>query len=459
MAPAVDPARRIKKLRRQHLRVRPSTSHNLWDLTFSPSVFILRGCRMSLLDQLSDEAVWNRFYEYKCSLACPKQFTKELRFFIDEKRYLPICEKIRSGQDFPLPEKAVISKMGSEKRRTVYSYPDDESTVLKLLTYLILRKYDGIFQKSLYSFRPGRTAKDAVKALLGKKLIEKKPDEEKQISSIFEMYAYKADIHDYFNSIPVESLLPILRETLAEDEELFDFLTSLLKEENVRFRGQVIREKKGIMAGTPQSAFYANLFLKGLDEHFAEQGVIYARYSDDIILFAPTEDEVRTHAAFIHSYLEKYDLSINPSKENFYSPGEGFTFLGFSCKENIVDIAPATVKKLKQKMKRKRDALKRWSDRNDVAKEKAAAAFIRIFNRKLLESPQDNELSWSHWFFPVINTTDSLHAIDLYAQDCLRYLISGTHTKARYNVTYEMLKKLGYRSLVNAYYKDEENVE
>ena len=95
--------------------------------------------------------------------------------------------------------------------------------------------------------------------------------------------------------------------------------------------------------------------------------------------------------------------------------------------------------------------------RNGIGGEKAAKAFIRIFNGKLLESPRDNELSWSHWFFPVINTTDSLHVIDQYAQDCLRYLIAGTHTKARFNVRYEDLKALGYCSLVHEYYEGVEN--
>ena len=82
-----------------------------------------------------------------------------------------------------------------------------------------------------------------------------------------------------------------------------------------------------------------------------------------------------------------------------------------------------------------------------------AAAFIRVFNRKLLESPEGSELSWSYWFFSVINTADSLQEIDAYAQDCLRFLVSGKRTKGRYDVRYEDLKKLGYRSLVNAYYK------
>ena len=69
----------------------------------------------------------------------------------------------------------------------------------------------------------------------------------------------------------------------------------------------------------------------------------------------------------------------------------------------------------------------------------------------MLESPEDNELSWSFWFFSMINTDKSLHEIDLYAQDCLRFLISGTRTKARYNIRYDDLKALGYKSLVHHY--------
>ena len=394
---------------------------------------------MSLLDQLYKEQAWESFYSYKCSLACPKQFTRELKRFIDGKRYRPVCDLIGNGEEFPLPSKSVISKLGSEKKLTVYTYPEDENTVIKLLTHLILCKYDPCFDKGLYSFRPGRTAKYAVKNLLKEKKLP-------------EMYAYKVDIHDYFNSIPVEKLLPMLKGILNDDVPLYDFLASLLNESRVMYRGKIISEKKGIMAGTPISSFYANLYLADMDRHFSEAGIPYARYSDDIILFADTEKEIREYSAFIKNFLMQYGLEVNPSKENYYRPGEGFTFLGFICEGGKVDIAPATVKKLKQKMRRKRDALFRWGKRNEVKPEKTAAAFIRIFNRKLLESPRDNELSWSNWFFPVINTVDSLHEIDLYAQDCLRYLISGKHTKARYNVRYEDLKVLGYRSLVNAYY-------
>ncbi len=394
---------------------------------------------MSLLDLLSDTAAWDRFYEYKTSLVCPKPLEKKLRGFIESRGYLPVCEAIREGLPFPLPKKSVISKIYSQKKRIVYTYPERENMVLKLLTHLLLRKYDGLFSPGLYSFRPGRTAKDAVQRLL-------------RTPGISGMYSYKVDISNYFNSIPVPRLIPILRGALQDDPELFTFLRRILEEPLALDNGRPVAEQKGIMAGTPLASFYANLYLCGLDAHFYEAKVPYARYSDDIILFAPTREEAEAHAAYIRSFLEEKGLSVNPKKECFSTPSEGFTFLGFLCRGGAVDIAPASVDKLKGKMRRKTRALARWRDRNGLDGEKAAKAFIRIFNRKLFENPVSSELTWTYWFFPVITTAESLNAIDRYAQDCVRFLISGKRTKARFSVRYEDMKALGLKSLVHAYY-------
>lgn len=395
---------------------------------------------MSLLDQLSDPLVWEKYYEYKCSLACPKDFTRALRHFIDERAYEPLCGAISRGEAFSLPRRALISKQYSQKKRVVYLYPPGENILLKLLTYLLLRTYDRQMAPGLFSFRPGRSAGDALR-MLRRRLGREK------------WYGYKADISDYFNSLPVEKLLPMLQACLGEDEALYAFLRRLLKEPRVWDRGQIIEEEKGIMAGTPLSSFYANLYLKEMDEHFAALGIPYARYSDDIILFGKTEDEVRTQAEWLRAYLAEKGLVINPDKEKYFGPEEPWTFLGFICREGILDISPVSVKKLKAKMRRKTRALARWTARNGLPREKGARAFIRVFNRKLFESPGDHELSWSHWFFPLIGTNDSLKIIDRYAQDCLRYLLSGSRSKGRFQVRYEDLKALGYQSLVHAYYK------
>ncbi len=392
-----------------------------------------------MLDRLREPAVWEAFYAYKTGLACPKQFAKELRAYIDAEGWRPVCEAIERGEPFPLPRRAVISKLSSGKKRVVYTYPRAENTVLKLLTWLLLRQYDGLFSRCLWSFRPGRTAKDAVRALL-------------RTPGLRACWAYKADIHDYFNSVPVERLLPLLRAAVGEDGPLFAFLSRLLTEPLVLSEGKPVTERKGIMAGTPLSAFYANLFLDPLDRHFSERGVPYARYSDDILLFVPTREAAEEQAAFLRGFLAERELTINPAKELFSAPGEGWTFLGFSVRGETVDVAPATVQKLKAKMRRKARAVQRWRQRNGETGERAAAAFIRVFNRKLLDAPEDSELSWSRWFFSVVNTTASLEEIDRYAQDCLRFLVSGKRTKGRFNVRYEELKALGYRSLVHEYY-------
>ena len=44
------------------------------------------------------------------------------------------------------------------------------------------------------------------------------------------MYSYKLDIHDYFNSVNIDLLLPRLREILQGEEEVYDFLEGLLRE-------------------------------------------------------------------------------------------------------------------------------------------------------------------------------------------------------------------------------------
>lgn len=394
---------------------------------------------MSLLDLLSDEKTWNKFYDYKTSLISHSGFEKELHKFIQNKDYLPVCENLQSGRLFPLPVRSVINKNSYKKKRIVYTYPYAENMVLKLLTHLILRKYDYIFCDRLYSFRPARCAKDAIRRFVTDPTIKKS-------------FFYKSDISNYFNSIPVERLVPMIKNVMHDDVPLAVFLTGLLEEKHVIYKGRIIEDEKGIMAGTPVASFYANLYLNELDNWFKDRNIAYARYSDDIIVFSENEELLCEYATQINKILSVSGLKMNPDKEFFGRPDDRWTFLGFSCCDRTIDIAPLTVKKIKAKMRRKSRALKRWQLRNGLDGEHSATAFIRIFNKKLLETPQDSELSWSCWFFPVINTADSLRGIDHYAQECIRFLISGKHTKARFNVRYEDLKQLGYRSLVHEYY-------
>ncbi|MCR5371284.1 MAG: hypothetical protein K6E83_11330 [Clostridium sp.] len=401
---------------------------------------------MGLLEKLGEEKAWERFYRYKSENFADGRFLEGLRDFIDRKAYLPVFRAIQAGEEAPLPARSVINKISTGKRRVVYTYPEPWNMVLKLLTWLLGRRYDHLCADNLWSFRPGRGAKDAVRRLSG-------------TPGICGMYGYKADISDYFNSVDVDLLLPMMENALAGDPDLLRFLSALLKEDRVLDKGAVRTEKKGIMAGTPLASFYANLYLGEMDRHFEEKRVIYARYSDDLILFSPGLEELEEHVLYIKEFLDAHHLMVNRDKEYRFLPGEKWEFLGFSFRDGTIDISEVSRKKLAAKMRRKTRALRRWQMRKGLSGEKAAKAFIRAFNRKLFESAGDHDLTWTRWYYPVINTADSLRVIDHYAQDCIRYLAAGTRTKARFFVRYETLKELGYRSLVHEFFAKDQTVE
>lgn len=402
---------------------------------------------MEILDCLRDQQQWQLFYEYKVSCNnLPEWMLKQLREYIDNRRYLPVADRIDAGLSFSHPKKSAISKMHSEKKRIVYTYPQGENWALKFITYLLLRRYDHLFSPNLYSFRANTGVAFAIRDL-------------SRIRGIGNMYSYKVDIRNYFNSIPIDRLLPMVRDVLSDEPRLYRFIERLLTDPIVLDNGKETEEEKGIMAGTPVSTFLANLYLRDMDAMFFRERIPYARYSDDIIVFAPTESQLENRIQIIRNTLEKSGLSVNPAKECRTAPGEKWVFLGICYQNGIIDVAPASVEKIKAKMRRKTRALRRWAERKNLPGERAAKAFIRVFNKKLFQAESEHDLTWAKWFFPLINTDESLHAIDLYAQSCIRYLATGKHTKAAYNFRYDDMKALGYVSLVNAYWRHRDDLK
>lgn len=397
---------------------------------------------------LQDRTQWQSFLSRKRESGhLSQQEDKALAKFIEEEGYREAVETLLRGESFSPPRRVAISKMHSAKKRIVYIYSEPERNVLKFLTYLLQRKYDHIFCPNLYSFRPGTGVRNAVEDL-------------RRVPGLELMWSYKVDISNYFNSIPISALLPMLEQTLSGDPVICRFLSALLLDPHVDQDGRIIEEAdKGIMAGTPVSTFLANLYLSELDREFARQGKLYARYSDDIITFAPSEAELEENIRMIHEALVHRGLTVNPAKESRTAPGDDWIFLGFRFSRDGVDVAPASVEKLKAKMRRKARALMRWKDRKGASGEHAASAFIRTFNRKLFENPIDHELTWARWYFPMITTTASLHQIDQYCQSCIRYLATGKRTKSAYNFRYGDMKRLGYVSLVSRYYNHRQTPE
>ena len=396
---------------------------------------------MSMVELLKSESVWEEYHDYKVVKGnIPAAEERDLYNFISNQEYLTAVDRIVCGGRISLPERKLIAKSGSSKKRAVYVFPREENFVFKLIAYLLMREYDSIFCDNLYSFRVNNGVRNAVHSIL-------------RVPSIGSKYVYKADISDYFNSVNTEILLPELKEILSDDKPLFSLFQRILSEENCIENSKIIKAQKGVMAGTPFSVFLANVYLSELDYMMKEAGFVYARYSDDIIIFADNYARIIKGSEMIKEFIAGRGLDINPEKETFTAPHDEWSFLGFKYINGKIDVSDVAEKKIKAKIRRRARSIKRWQIRKGASPERALRAFIKAVNRKLYYSADANDLNWSRWYFPLINTDDTLKEIDSYIQYWARFLITGKHTDSNYNVRYGDLKNAGYISLVNSWYK------
>lgn len=391
----------------------------------------------SIMDQLADRAIWMELYERKKAnnlYDCDSEMLAEI---FSNPRFENLCRQIsEESYDFSIPVKRMIPKSNG-KLRTIYQFNRYEMVALKLLSYL-MHSYDHLFSPNLYSFRRGVSVREAIRTLF-------------RLSGLRNMWGYKADIHDYFNSVDVNILLPELRDAL-EDDRLFSLFERILSNPYVREKGVVHEESKGVMAGIPISAFLANFYLKDVDSFFYVQDCIYMRYADDILILADSEDKLLSMRALLLQAIKSRGLEMNPDKERFFEPGEEFEFLGFSVSSERIDISKNTVRKIKGKIRRSSRAIRRWMLTKNAPVKGTIRALIRCYNRRFY-GYEDGELSWSRWYLPTITTTESLHKIDQYFQEWIRYVATGRHSKKNHEiVTYDDMRRCGYIPLVSAYY-------
>ncbi|MBR0137644.1 MAG: group II intron reverse transcriptase domain-containing protein [Erysipelotrichaceae bacterium] len=390
---------------------------------------------MTILKELLKEEVWKDFRDYRNKRnQLGKDELRELDDFIAERRYLEIADKL----EFDYPVKMMISKMGSTRKRTVYSYKEDETWVLKLLTHL-LYKYDGKIADSCYSFRRNKMAKSAIDDILKNRNLD-------------ERYVLKADIHDYFNSIDVDLLETELRKIIDDDPEMLAFLLKLLKQDKCYWQNQLIEEKRGAMAGVPLASFFANIYLMEMDHFFEKEGIPYFRYSDDIIILADSKSQQEYCYEKLCEFVREKKLELNPDKLEFYSPHEKWSFLGFSYYEGKIDLSDATIRKMKDKIRRKAHRVYRSGKRKGRTYEAMARSMIRSFDYRFYDLSGQNDFTWTRFYFPVLSSTEGLHEIDRHMLEYLRFLKTGRFNKSNYRTSYEDIKKLGYTPLVAEFY-------
>ncbi len=361
---------------------------------------------------------------------------------IETGEYLEIANSLLSGTyRFSIPQKKEINKFDSSKKKTVYLFKPKDDLVLKVINRLLTEQYSSIISPACHSFQQGKGAKSAFHSILRDKSLTSK-------------YVFKTDIHNFFNSVNVNSFFELLPKEIKDNKLIFNILRNILTNEKVIYKGQVIADKnKGLMAGSPIAPFLSNIYLRHIDEYFTSQNITYARYSDDLIIF-DTIENIHKHKSFITRELSKLNLQINQEKTHIFAPGEKWNFLGFSFHNYTIDIAQVSIDKLKRKIRRLSRRYNRKFEQGKFSEIQTLKYFINKINAKFYGKNLDtNDLCWTKWYFPLINTSYSLKLIDKFIQEKLRYSVCGRYSKLNYKkVPYNLLKELGYQPLTSSFY-------
>lgn len=391
---------------------------------------------MSYLNFIQSREAWQEFLEVEKDKDYKDERLIKLVEDIIEKEDYEKFNKTFMGL-FALPRLIKLSEYNTSKKRIVYVYPEPHRTVLKLIGYYLLKNYNDKFCRNSLAYTKGKSVRSAFTLLRKYKL---KPDE----------IVYKNDFSDYFNSIDLDLLESKLIEFLdTNDKDLRLFIMMILRDPRVLGGKNTIKvEEKGVMAGSPIAGILANVFMHDVDQKMLENNFRYIRYADDTLIVG--EDALE----FFKKEISKSGVTLNPKKQKVMTLKEGIDFLGFLYKGRTIDISEKAKAKMKSRFKRRAKWYRQWMLRKNIKKEVAIKDYIKKLNFKLY-SDQEDSINWSRWYLPNINTTKSIKFLDGYLLDCIRYLDSGTWTKGKkfYRLSYKDIKNLGYRTLVNEYFK------
>ncbi|MBQ7307484.1 MAG: group II intron reverse transcriptase domain-containing protein [Clostridia bacterium] len=394
---------------------------------------------MEILSKLKDKQTFIDFIEEKeKGDFTPQKEINAYKRILNKGKVLDIAKKIADGEySFTLPKKIVINKIGKRKKRIVYSFTREENFILKVIANL-LHCYDDLFPKNLFSFRKSYNTQIAVKKIIN-------------IKKRHKVYAYKLDIHSYFNSINPEVILKDLEKYIKE-EKLLKLFSMLLNNHLVFDQGKTYEEVMGIIPGMPLSSFMANLYLRDLDLYFYQNKKYYFRYADDIIILNTNLETLNQDKKFLLNFLKTKGLIVNPDKESFFDYKDPLTFLGFEIGKDYVDIAKSTYMKIKGKIKRRAKLLIRRKHYFNLTNAQVLTNMNKRFNNKFYS--KDSTLCWEFYYFPLVTRPDTFKKIDEYMQENQRYIVTEKHNKANFQrVDYDFLKECGYKPLVTEYYK------
>ena len=367
--------------------------------------------------------------------------TKEIRVPIEwtiDKKYNPfyvskrrvqiaksVSKKILNGTYTPNPpyEKEIPKPNGGFRKISIYQIQD--SAVSDRFYHNLLSKNKHRFSSLTYAYRNDRNIHYAIQDIA---------NELKQVPRIF---VAEFDFTDFFGSIQHDYLF-----------KQFEVNAFLLSDRDMQIIRSFLADRaRGIPLGTSISLFLANVVCWRLDRMLEDEGVRFARYADDTIIWAKDYSKISRAFEIINNFSQEAGIDINYKKSDgisllqskdirseFINTKEFVEFLGYKISTQKISIKDRSVKKIKkqityllyknllQPLKNTVVHLRNFPTRGrDINFLNAISEIRRYLYGNLTESSMRRYLNGTHKvlrfkgimsFYPLINDIDQLKNLD-----------------------------------------------
>jgi RNA-directed DNA polymerase len=256
-----------------------------------------------------------------------------------EEELQRLHEQLRGGTYRPQPvRRAWIPKPGSNEKRPLGIPAVRDRIVQGALRHVLEPIFETDFAEHSYGFRPGRGAKDALRRV-------------DTLLKAGHVWVVDTDLKSYFDTIPHDRLMTLLKERVA-DGRVLALVESFL-------RAGVLEEAKGWQPterGTPQggviSPLLANVYLNPLDHQMAAAGWEMVRYADDFVILCRSQAEAQAAWDAVRQWVNEAGLTLHPEKTRVVDANQpgGFDFLGYHFERGQKWPRKKSLKKLRERV-------------------------------------------------------------------------------------------------------------
>lgn len=237
-------------------------------------------------------------------------------------------------------KRVYIPKPGSKEKRPLGIPTVRDRVVQTALRNVLEPIYERHFAEHSYGFRPGRGCKDALHRV-------------EQLLRSGHCHVVDADIKGYFDSIPHDRLMTLIKRRMADGKVLA--LVKAFLEQGVLDGMSTWTPEQGTPQGGVISPLLSNIYLDPLDHLMEAAGYEMVRYADDFVLLCRSEQEAQQALELVRGWMDEAGLTLHPDKTKIVDatqPG-GFDFLGYHFERGMKWPRKKSLKKLRDSIRSK----------------------------------------------------------------------------------------------------------